>query len=302
MSERASSAGRSSQGGERLAGGGGGLRPRRRGLILFGVLALLSLGALVYGLWQGPVRVSHVVVYGADQSLAAVAVAAMQGSYLGSIPRNSTFFVPESQIRSLILAAHPSIAAVSIFRNGFTGLSIKVDDRVPAARWCGGLDVPSVATSSPSPIVSPNTDCYLFDTSGFIYATTSSASLATSSSPFVSTVNDVSPLNSFIVYEPLANEQDPIGSTLPNAVALPAAFGFARQLTSFGSPVVKIVFRKDDEVDDILSSGTRITYVLGSEENVFTALASARTNFNLADGSTDYVDLRFPGKVYLKRK
>ncbi|MHB0865475.1 MAG: cell division protein FtsQ/DivIB [Minisyncoccota bacterium] len=300
MSGRALSAARSSLPGqgERLAARR--LRRRRRGLILFGVLALLSLGALVYGLWQSPVRVSHVVVYGADQSLAAVAVAAMQGSYLGTIPRDSTFFLPESQIRSLILAAHPDIAAVSIFRNGLTGLSIKVDNRVPAARWCGGSDAPSAATSSTA--VSPNTNCYLFDTSGFIYATTSPASLAASSSPFVSTVNDVSPLNSFIVYESLANEQYPVGLTLPNAAALPAAFGFARQLSTLGSPVVKVVFRQDQEVDDILSSGTRITYVLGNEENAFTALASARANFNLADGSTDYVDLRFPGKVYLKRK
>jgi len=92
-----------------------------------------------------------------------------------------------------------------------------------------------------------------------------------------------------------------IGMTLPNAMAFPSAFNFARQLSSFGSPVSSIVFRAD-EVDEYLASGTRVTYLLGDEQNAFTALASARDNFNLADGSIQYVDLRFGGKVYVKKK
>ena len=48
--------------------------------------------------------------------------------------------------------------------------------------------------------------------------------------------------------------------------------------------------------------GTRVTYVLGDEQNAFTALTSARDDLNLADGSLEYVDLRFDGKVYLKKK
>ncbi|MFZ2500984.1 MAG: hypothetical protein WAW90_03320, partial [Minisyncoccia bacterium] len=92
-----------------------------------------------------------------------------------------------------------------------------------------------------------------------------------------------------------------IGSTLPNADAFPSAFDFARQLTTLGSPASRVAFH-DGEVDDYLVSGTRITYVLGNEQNAFTALVSAHKNFNLADGSIEYVDLRFDGKVYLKRK
>ena len=78
-------------------------------------------------------------------------------------------------------------------------------------------------------------------------------------------------------------------------------FNFARQLDTLGSPVTKVVLR-DDEVDDYLASGTRITYVLGHENIAFTALVSARGNMNLADGSLEYIDLRFDGKVYLKKK
>ena len=245
------------------------------------VLFAIALGALVYGLQQSSVRISRVVIYGADQSLAAIATGAMQGDYFGIIPRDSVFFVPESRIRGAIMAADQSIAAVSIFREGLSDLSVKVDYRVPIARWCGAMP-PSLASSTEPQNMA---GCDVFDANGFVYA---------------STTTDT-PLNDFVLYEPLGDGASPIGSTLPRASQLPSAFDFARQLASFGSPVASIVVR-DDEIDDYLASGTRITYVLGNEENAFTALASARADFNLADGSIEYVDLRFPGRVYLKKR
>jgi len=248
---------------------------RRRGIALFIILLLLLLAAAVYGLWQRAVRISH--VNASDAAFAEYATSEMRGSYFGIIPRDSIFFFPEERIRADILASRSDIAAVSIFRNGFTGLSIKVDKRVPVARWC----------------VSPDGDCYIFDTDGFIYATST----------------DVQPVNSFTMFESLVDSTgspqvgttSPIGATLPNADKLPAAFDFARHLDTFGSPVVSVAIH-DGEVDDHLASGTRVTYVLGREQDAFTALVSARDNFNLSDGSVDYVDLRFDGKVYLKKK
>lgn len=247
---------------------------RRRSLIAFFILLLLLLVATVYGLWQSAVRISHVQILGADQSLAQYTQNAMQGSYFGIIPRDSIFFFPASAIRANIIIAHPDIAAVSIFRNGLTGISIKVDNRVPIARWCGDATRLNLVAS-----------CYVFDASGVLYATTSVAQ----------------PLNSFVLYEAVASSSTFIGLTLPSAKDIPSAFDFARQLATLGPPVVSVTIH-DGEVDDILMGGTRITYVLGHEQNAFTALVSARDNFNLADGSIDYVDLRFDGKVYLKKK
>lgn len=282
MSERPSSEGRGS---ERLAARR--RRIRRRVFIASLVLLVVVLGAFIYGLQQSSVRISHIVMYGADQSLADIAATAMRGSYLGIVPRDSVFFVPESRIRDAIMAADPRIAAVSIFRDGLSELSIKIDYRVPIARWCGATP-PSIVASSTEPQSPPG--CDIFDANGFVYASTSVEK----------------PLNDFVLYESLASAEgqtliDPVGATLPHAEELPSVFDFARQLASFGSPVTSVVLR-GDEVDDYLVSGTRVTYVLGNEENAFTALASARADLNLADGSIDYVDLRFPGKVYLKRK
>ncbi len=89
-------------------------------------------------------------------------------------------------------------------------------------------------------------------------------------------------------------------ATIAGADALPTAFDFARKFVTLGSPTVSVVLR-GDEVDDYLASGTRITYVLGSEQDAYTALTSARANLNLTDGSIEYIDLRFPGKVYVKK-
>lgn len=274
MSGRPSSAERSSQ----LSVGLGERRRlrRRRSLVASVILLLLLLAAADYGLWQSSVRISRVLVYGADASFTEYARSALEGSYFGIIPRDSIFFFPASRIRADILTAHPDIVAVSIFRNGFTGISIKLNDRVPIARWCG---------------LTPTSDvkeyCYVFDANGNIFAA------ATSSTQTI---------NTFTLYAPIKGESSaPLQTSIVNADELPAMFDFARQLDTLGSPVVRVVLR-DDEVDDYLASGTRVTYTLGHENTAFTALVSARENLNLSDGSLDYVDLRFDGRVYLKKK
>ncbi|MFZ2167399.1 MAG: hypothetical protein WAV50_00850 [Minisyncoccia bacterium] len=247
---------------------------RRRILIALSVLALAALGAIVYGLWQAPVRISRVVMYGTDQSLAGVALEAMQGSSFG-IPNDSTFFIPKSRIRARIMGTNSGIAAVSIFRNGFTGLSIRVDYRTAIARWCGLAPTEGV-----------DEYCYVFDANGFIFA----AAATTTET-----------VNGFALYAPLVGDTlEPLHATLTRADQLPSVFDFARKLVTLGSPVTKVIL-KDDEINDVLASGTRLTYVIGSEEQAYTALVSARADLNLADGSVDYVDLRFPGKVYVKK-
>ncbi len=258
-------------------------------LIAVGILFLFLFAGSLYVLNQEFVRITKVQIFGADQSLAEIAERAMRGSYFGIIPRNTILFYPAARIRSDILAAFPDIAAVSLSRSGLTSLSIRVSKRVPIAKWCGTTAgvARSLATTSLEMANDIAKDCYFFDASGVVYATTTTDQ----------------PVNTFSFYEPLASGSETIafGLLLPNAHTLPSAFDFARQLDTFGSPVVSVVFRSG-EVDDTLSSGTRITYVLGNEQNAFTALVSARANLDLAGGSIEYIDLRFDGKVYLKRK
>lgn len=249
---------------------------RRRTFIALCVLFLILSAGIVYELRQDAMRIVHIEIFNADQSFATIASRAMEGNYFGIIPRDSIFFFPASRIRTDILTAYPNIAAVSLFRSGLTGISIRIDTRVPIARWCGL-----------APTAGIEEYCYVFDASGFIFA-----ALATSTQT----------INSFALYAPLEGTTlEPLRATISHAEKLPAVFDFARQLDTFGPSVSSIVFR-NDEVDVYLKSDTRITYVLGHEQDAFTALVSGRDNFNLADGSVDYVDLRFDGKVYLKKK
>ena len=260
---------------------------RRRILVSLLILFLLLLAGIVYELNQSAVRISNIVVYGADQSYADIASTAMWGSYLGIIPRNSTFFFPGRRIRSDIIALHPDIAAVSLFRNGFTGLSIKVNDRVAIARWCGASSETRSDLGNSGLRSDLVSGCYVFDANGFIFAAAAT------------TTNTI---NNFTLYAPLENQPlEPLRATVAHAEELPSIFDFARQLDTLGSPTAHIILR-GDEVDDYLISGTRVTYVLGNEQNAFSALVSAHGNFNLANGSLEYVDLRFNGKVYLKKK
>ena len=284
---RASSTGRSSLAERRR-------RRRRRLLIAAACLLLLLIAAAIYGLRQPAVRISRVIIAGTDPLPTNLATAAMRGSYLGVIPRDSIFFYPASDIRAAILAAHPEIAALSIFRTGLVSISIKVDMRVPVARWCGPASDAARLNLGDSDVrfnlaasSTPTANCYFFDANGFIYATATDAA---------------APINAFAVYKPFADASAaPLGSTLSHAERFPAAFGFARRLASLGSPVSVVVIR-DDEVDDRLAGGTLVIYLLGGEQDAYAALVSAKTSLNLADGSIDYVDLRFPGKVYVKRR
>lgn len=253
---------------------------RRRAFVGLGIFILILAGIAVWSLHRPSVRIKEVSVYGADESYAAYAHEAMRGSYLGLIPRDSAFFVPAGAIRTRILAEHPEIAAVSLFTNGVATLSIKVVERAPVARWCGSTGSPQAASTTER--------CYVFDAGGFIFAAADAASST--------------PINSFAVYAPLVGDrEEPLRATIASAALLPKTFDFARQLSTLGSPVTSITLH-DGEVDTRLASGTRVTYVVGQEQNAYAALFAARNNLDLTSGMLDYVDLRFGGKVYTKNK
>lgn len=257
-------------------------RTRRRRIVIALVLLFSALvGGTLYELHQPALRISKITIYGGEESLSRLALDAMQGSYFGVVPRDSTFFFPGGAIRDSILGAHADIAAVSIFRDGFTGLSIKPNERVAIARWCGLGPTPPDSGAHGS-----DEYCYVFDANGFVFAAAGTSS---------------EPINRFSVYAPLAGgAEEPLRATLASETQLPATFDFARQLSSLGGSVERIVIR-GDEVDQLLKSGTRITYILGDERNAYAALVAAKDNLNLADGSIEYVDLRFGGKMYVKK-
>jgi len=149
--------------------------------------------------------------------------------------------------------------------------------------------------------------CYAADAEGLIYAyvpTTpdeiQAAAPAASSAPQVALPQAAQGLN---IYGPLADASttdNPIGSHVAGAQFIPGALQFARTMQSLGAPIEAVQLR-GDEADIYLTGGTRLTYVLGQEEKAAALAKAAFPQLDLSDGSIDYVDLRFDGKVYFKK-
>lgn len=262
------------------------LRERRRKArrIFFTLLSLiivLSFGGAVYAVWQEPVRIKDVSVTGEHaEGMRELALAELAGTYAFVIPRNSIFFYPEQRMREAILAAYPHVAAVSVSRTSFDAITLNPIPRIPAFIWCG-----------PS-LMEANQDgrCYETDAEGLVFAETAPDTLASSTA--------------IRIYAPLDASIDasstPLRAHVHDAHRVPDALRFVKAMQSLKVPIRSIELR-GDEADLYVPGGTRITYVLGKEEEAAALAAAAFPTLTLTDGSIDYVDLRFGKRVYLKR-
>lgn len=241
---------------------------------MLGVLTVIVLIAL----WQRPLRIQTVVATGpASGTAEEVARDELRGTYAFLIPRSSTFFFPEQQIRARVLAADPGIAAVSLRRTSFTSLSVVTSGRAASFLWCGELP------DSGSP-------CYPADAQGLVFA---AADLTVStSSPSLPRL-----------HAPLAEGADasnPAGARIAHADNLMNVLKLVRAIESLGIDVAYTTLA-GDEAELRTAYGTRLRYVIGREEEAAATAASALPPLDIPSGTYEYVDLRFPGKAYAKR-
>lgn len=253
-------------------------RKREQRIFLAIALAItaLLLAAAVWLIWQPFVRVSSVEASGVDaEAIQAIATEELWGTYFFVLPRNSIFFYPEGEIRARILEARPAVAAVSVSRASFTSLSVKGIERTAALRWCG------IRASEPSM-------CYEADAEGFLFR----------ESPVAQGEEEL------IVYAQTEAEAPddgtPLRAHVVGAADLPDILRFVKAVRLLGVSVVSVEIR-GDEADLYAKSGTRITYIIGKEEQAAALAASAFPSLDFVSGLLEYVDLRFEGKAYIKR-
>ena len=277
-------------------------KQRRIFFIVLGVLAALLLAALVYLLWQPFVRIESVSAGGPNAEEAkAIAEDALIGTYAFVLPKDSIFIFPEGAIRRQILSAHPAITAVSIKRTGFTSIAVTNVPRASAFIWCGAR------AEAPVP-------CFQADAEGYVFAEverpaevavartmealTEPEAAVESVEPVVEDI-DMSVLR---VYAPIEGGADgsPVRAHVVGASRLPDALRFVKAMKSLGVGIVSVEIR-EDEADLYTPEGTRITYILGREEKAAELAASAFPTLAIASGGLEYIDLRFDGKVYIKR-
>lgn len=286
---------------------------RRRKITLGFILFVFLFVFAVVMLRQPFAKITRIVVVApngiSNGAVTSIVRRALTGSYVGIIPYSSIVFLNSASVRKAVLDSDPTIAAVSISRKGLSSLDITLEPRTALSQWCG-----TFASSTPANTLSGDTNvtvdssCYLFDSSGFLYQQlASSTSLASSASSTAvglrerSVISSSTALFPYTVYAPLVATGTPYLNTIASESLLPHIFDLAQNIRTFNTVVLSIVLR-GDEVDFFLDNGTRITYVRGNERNAFTLLSSVAKDISLSDGSLQYVDLRFKGKVYFKKR
>lgn len=242
------------------------------------ILCLFVVGLALFGLWRPEVRISTVEASGMrdEEGVEALVQETLSGTTHFVIPNDSFFFYPEQQIRMKVMEAYPRIKSLSVVRNGFTGLSLSSVDRETAFLWCG---LPEEVGG----------ECYEADTHGFIFM---------SAQEFGTTSTHL--LVRGYLEAGTSTEMYPLRSRVIGFEHLPKILTFTQSLEAFGTPI-DVASIRADEVDLYARSGTRITYVLGHEAQALKDARAALPALNLMDGSVEYIDLRFDGKVYLKR-
>jgi hypothetical protein len=245
--------------------------------VVVGVLVFALIAAFFYVAWLPAFRISSVTMSGPHAEEAKLFVErTLEGTHAFVLPRNSLFFIPESDVRARILAEYPDIEAVSISATSLHELSITTLPRAEAFVWCG--------TSSDV----TDGQCYSANAEGLIFA------------PVPLEVSSTS--EALRIYAAIEGQkgETPVTARISYASRIPEALRFIKAIQTLGANVVSVSFRAD-EADLFTEAGTRITYVLGREQEAAGIAASVFPQLSLNDGSVSYLDLRFSGKAYFKR-
>ncbi len=130
---------------------------QRAGIIISGTVAILAL--LTFLLRLDVVTITSLGVDGNEavrfSDVAEVTAEVLSGSYV-FLPRSSTFIYPKRDLERSLKNAFPRIKDIDIEREGWRALRITIEERDPAALWCG---------NDPEDI----SRCFFVDADGFIY-------------------------------------------------------------------------------------------------------------------------------------
>ena len=83
----------------------------------------------------------------------------LEGNYLHSIPKSSTFFYPKDEIEQAVKNSFKKIDSLSISRSGLSGLILKITEKAPSAIVCVGFHDDNDSDQ----------DCYFSDKDGYVY-------------------------------------------------------------------------------------------------------------------------------------
>jgi hypothetical protein len=250
------------------------------------IISLVVLGALLlaYGsLWLPALRIQKIQVEGySGPAIESVVRDQMHGLIGILFPKDSSLFYPEKSISASIINTLPEVKEVEISRSSFTSLYVDVVSRVKKYVWCGDGVVAVQETSL----------CYFMDDTGYVFKEAGSAAVF---------ANDPSIVRIETKLTNSSKSGTPLGETAVAADSMPALSDFVTKVSALLAPVRAIIIRAD-EVDVVLSTDTRLTYIVEQEEKAFKLLTASAVKIQKDLRDLEYVDARFDGKIYLKRK
>jgi len=243
-------------------------------VVIFALLAGIFYG--VYWLSYHPRLSIQEVEINGDESIPASDIREIVNGILNNntwqyiSPRN-IFLYPREDIVDAILVKYPRIRSVTVGRDSLLSqtLDVTIDERAPFAQWCN------------------DTDCYLLDISGFIYAD------ATSTRKMPYTFTGYFPATSTVIGRTFAGVH---------------MFGIKTlldQLSQAGYTPTQIAILSDDDFTVQLQDSFYLKLSFGEDVNSVVRdlqLVLASPELKDKEDQIEYIDLRFGDRVYYKLK
>lgn len=268
--------------------------PRRaanRRILVWLVLAIVLIAELVWLFRNQYLLIQKVALSGSEtvsQTAAEDLVRrTLVGNYWGIFPRRHAWWYPRREIKTELLKTFPALAAVSITRKDFTTLTLAVTERRGRYLWCG-RDRP---------------DCFLLDESGLAFAAAPSFSVQ----PFLEFKTEFpgAPLGTRPLdadtFSALLNSVD----VLSRRFAATALAGFqVYKIEASAEADFRFFVRPPPEAEKPgFTVLINLRQPLSEVETVLqTALAAEAfiAEWQLIGHPLEYLDLRFPGKMFYK--
>ncbi|MCI0679880.1 hypothetical protein L0Y41_00885 [bacterium] len=143
---------------------------KARRIFIFLCLFIIFGGLLAYGLYifsyARTFAIAAIDVAGNDitkeEAVADFARTYLAGAYGGLFSKANIFFYPRRTLEDGILKAFPRVSSVHIEREGLASILISIEERHPAALWCGEAKGDAGAGDYG--------ECFFIDDRGLIYA------------------------------------------------------------------------------------------------------------------------------------
>ncbi len=265
------------------------------------VLLVLVLVAVVIGFLRKPTfQISSITITGTSSlDSNEVQIAAQKhisGNYALVIPRTNVLLFSKTMMDTFLMTQFPSIASVDTEFSSPTMLSIAITEKKPAFLWC-------------------TAQCYFVDNSGMVYqdsptftpgvfleflGTTPTATIIDPSNPIRRRFASVSEFTKNIS---TINEL----STYPMHIISLKYLSLADSTPALATGVGDVALTVDQIGSSVIPNGAQIL-ILQSQDAVTIGQAlglvltdkSFQDAFSAHPATLQYIDLRFPGKIYYK--